>query len=129
MAAIALYARSSSSAVAPMRPSTGGVHARLDHLPHQVAGALVGHEVCRRHLDTRCADAGDALGGVAHQTAASNVVVEARVAVDENIDARAMLGGDVAGETIEMLLTIGRLRQTMGERHAAQVGRVPARPR
>ena len=82
-----------------------------------------------RHLDARLADAADALGGVAHPTAASDVVVETRVAVDENVDAGAMLGGDVAGETIEMLLAVGGLRQTMRERRAAQVGRVPARPR
>src|SRR5262249_57821514 len=79
-------------------------HARFDNLPHQVAWALIGHEVRRRHFDTRFADAVDALGGVAHPAAASNVVVETRVAVDENIDTGAVLSGDVAGETIEMLL-------------------------
>src|SRR5262249_15373605 len=77
----------------------------------------------------RFADAVDALGGVAHPAAASNVVVETRVAVDENVDAGAVLSGDVAGETIKMLLAISGLGQTMGERHAAQIGAIPTRTR
>src|SRR5262249_48108013 len=104
-------------------------HARLDNLPHQVAWALVGHEVRRRHFDARFADAVDALGGVTHPAAAGDVVVETRVAVDENIDAGAVLRRDVAGEAIEMLLAVSGLGQTMGERHAAQIGVIPTRPR
>jgi hypothetical protein len=104
-------------------------HAGLDHLPDQVAGTLVGHEVRRRHLDARLADAGDALGGVAHPAAAGDVVVEPGIAVDENVDAGPVLGRDVAGEAIEVLLAVGRLREPVGQRQAAQVGGVPARPR
>src|SRR5262249_1331013 len=103
-------------------------HARLDNLPHQVAWAPVGHEA-RRHFDARFADAVDALGGVTHPAAAGDVVVETGVAVDENIDAGAVLSGDVAGETIEMLLAVSGLGQTMGERYAAQIGVIPTRPR
>jgi hypothetical protein len=64
----------------------------------------------RRHLDARLANTGDALGGVAHPAAAGDVVVETRVAVDQNVDAGAVLGDDVASETIEMLLAVGGLR-------------------
>ena len=73
----------------------------------------------RRHLDARRANTGDALGGVAHPAAAGDVIVETRVTVDENVNAGAVLGDDVASETIEMLFSIGVLRQTVGERHAA----------
>ena len=103
-------------------------HAGLDHLPHQVARALVGHEARGRHLDARRADAFDPLGGVAHPASSGDVVVEPRVAVDENIDAGAVLGRDMAGEAVEMLLAVGLLREALRQRHAAQVRGVPARP-
>ena len=88
-------------------------HAGLDHLPHQVAGPLVGHEARGRHLDARRADALDALGRVAHPASPGDVVVEPGVAVDENVDPGAVLGGDVAGEAVEMLFAVGRAARSL----------------
>ena len=54
-----------------------------------------------------------ALGDVAHPGAAGDVVIEPGVAIDEDVDACAVLGGDVAGETIKMLLAIGEARKAL----------------
>ena len=103
-------------------------HAGLDHLPHQVAGPLVGHERGGRHLDARRADPRHALGHVADPASSGDVVVEPRIAVDHDVDPGAVLSGDVAGETVEMLLAVGALRKPVRERHPAQVLGVPTRP-
>jgi hypothetical protein len=82
-----------------------------------------------RYFDPRRADALDPLGRVAHPAAASHVVVEPRIAVNEDVDAGTVLARDVASEAIEMLLAIRLLRESLRQRHAAQVCGVPAGPR
>ena len=75
------------------------------------------------------ADAGDALGDVAHPGASGDVVVEPGVAVHHDVDAGAMLRRHVAGQTVEMLFAVGEAGEALRERNAAQVFGVPARPR
>ena len=50
---------------------------------------------------------------VTYPRAAGDVVVKACVAVDEDVDPRRILGRNVAGETIEMLLAVGVARKTL----------------
>jgi hypothetical protein len=66
---------------------------------------------------------------VADPAAPGDVVVEPRVAVDEDVDAGAVLRRHVAGKAVEVLLAIGELRKAVRQRCAAQIGGVPGRPR
>src|SRR5262249_51351119 len=92
-----------------------------------IAGSFVGHEVSGRHFDARRTDAGDSFGYIAHPRAPSDVVVKPRIAVDEDVDAGAMLSRHVTREAIEMLLAIGEAGKTLREGNAAQILGVPAR--
>src|SRR5262249_14423924 len=93
--------------------------------PHRVSRAFIRHEGGRWHFHARRTDASDTLGDIAHPPAAGDVIIEPRVAVDEDVDARAMLGRDMTGEAIEMLFAIGKTRKSVRKRNAAEVLGVP----
>src|SRR5262249_56294510 len=98
-----------------------GRDARFDHLPHQIAGPLVGHEVGGRYLDARRTDTGNSFGDVAYPRAPGDVVVKTRVTVDKDVDASAMLSRHVTREAIEMLFAIGEARKALRQGKSAQI--------
>ncbi len=80
-------------------------------------------------LVTEALDAVQAFDSVEEPGTPPDLEVEARVAIHQDVETRAFLLVDVAGDRVGVLLAIERIAERHLERPPAQTFRVPRRPR